>query len=112
MGASPAGSDAVWSATVGATGSGVVGAAGTAGVLAFFADGFVVAFFADVFVVAFFVDAFVDAAFSVGAGTGAGTASGVPGGSAGTIGSAPMRGVERRLARSPDARAAPAAKVP
>ena len=55
----------------------------------------------------------MDAAFFVGGATGAGTASGVLSvASAGTIGSAPMRGVERRLARSPDARAAPAARVP
>jgi hypothetical protein len=85
--------------------------AGTAVVVAFFADAFVVAtFFADAFLVdaAFFGDA-----FPVTTGTGAGTASEVgSGASAGTIGSAPMSGVERRLARSPDARAAPAARAP
>ena len=57
--------------------------------------------------------AFFGDAFPVTTGTGAGTASEVgSGASAGTIGSAPMSGVERRLARSPDARAAPAARAP
>jgi len=133
--ASPVGSDAAWSAAVVASGS---GAAGTAVVVASVADAFVLAtFFADAFLVAAFVDGFlvaalvdgflvaalVDAAFfgdaffgdalPVTTGTGAGTASEVgSGASAGTIGSAPMSGVERRLARSPDARAAPAARAP
>ena len=105
--------------------------------LAFFADGFVVAFFADAFVVAFFADAFVSpssptpsgraffadafvvaaaflgAAFSGRRGDRRGHGiRGASGASAGTIGSAPMSGVERRLARSPDARAAPAARAP
>jgi hypothetical protein len=47
-----------------------------------------------------------------GSTTGALPASGVVASSAGTMGSAPISGVERRLARSPDARAAPAASAP
>jgi hypothetical protein len=49
--------------------------------------------------------------FAVGV-AGVGPASGGAVSSTTTIGSAPMSGVERRLARSPDARAAPAASAP
>ena len=65
------------------------------------------------FLAAFFGRADFFATDAFGAGTAAVTASGllVPS-STGVIGSAPMSGVERRLARSPDARAAPAASAP
>jgi hypothetical protein len=85
----------------------------------FFASFFVAVafFFAAAFVpVAFFARAFVpDDFFAAGVGpaTGSGTAAVTASeASDGTIGSAPMSGVERRLARSPDARAAPAARAP
>jgi len=78
----------------------VVGAAAFVGVAFFFVPAF---FFVAAF---FFGEGFVAAGFP-DAAPGAAVAS-----SRGTIGSAPISGVERRLARSPDARAAPAASAP
>ena len=82
---------------------------------AVFVDGvFVVAAFDEAFFFgADFFGADVFATERSGAGTAAVTASGLlVASSTGVIGSAPMSGVERRLARSPDARAAPAASAP
>ena len=78
--------------------------------VAFVAGAFVVVAFAGAFVVAGFVAAGFVVAFVVGAFV----AAAFFGGSvfAGTRGSAPMSGVVRRRARSPDARAAPSASAP
>jgi hypothetical protein len=113
--ASPAGSDAGCAPEVLAAGVVVVGVAGCFGgvvLVVFFAAplpaaaGFGALFPAAlVLVAAFFAEAF-------GTATGSGAAVTASAASAGTIGSAPMSGVERRLARSPDARAAPAARAP